>query len=161
MVKGSGPNCHNAFSHAVGEHRVDHARSWDEHAIPEHQLVVCRHECSQQQAVCERRDHADRVQVIGCDRLQCRGCGCEERSFAVAAAVSDCLVERAVEPLVRRRQHHDVSSRAKASRGSGEFPTVVLDMFEDVHVEDGVEAILARQGSDSSKRVPVPETPRG
>ena len=52
-------------------------------------------------------------------------------------------------------QYDEVPVGPQPFRRPADFAAVVLDMFEDVNVEDGVEAVLARQRSHSSKQCPA------
>jgi hypothetical protein len=57
--------------------------------------------------------------------------------------VADSRVERTEKALMGRRKNNEVTARAKV-RGRGiELGSVMLDMFQNIDVKDGVEEPLA------------------
>ena len=134
------PDAEDRLPRRVAEHRVDDPRDRDHEPVPEGDLRGVGIDVPEQQAIAERGEQPDRVEVAQPDQLQVGGGQRAEGLLGVASIVADRPVERREEPLVGRREGDDVPARPEPLGGAGDLGRVVLDVLQDVHVEQRVES---------------------
>ena len=94
---------------------------------------------AEHETVREVREQADAVEIKGPDERHFGRRGIEEHSTRVAPDMADGAIERAEQPVVRRREDDQVSAGAQAARALSKLAAVVFDVFEHIDIQDRVE----------------------
>ncbi len=135
------PNNQRRFVFLIVDDFIKNFREWDKVLMPKLNLSFRGHGGSQQDAICRRRQEAETVQIERA--LDPEGLRRQFRQTGkgVAAMMSDGGIERAEQPLMRRRQHDHSAAGSQAAGGNGQLGAIVFDMFQHVDIKDGVETI--------------------
>jgi len=71
--------------------------------------------------------------------MQARRSDVSQHDAVVAPKVANGGIEWRKQPLVRGRKHNDSAARAQKRRRIFHFFAIILDMFQDVDINDGVK----------------------
>jgi hypothetical protein len=62
--------------------------------------------------------------------------------------MSNGLVERTIEKVKRRREHHKVAPSYEMGGGQAQFIFIVFNMFQNINVKDRIRALLRNEIRD-------------
>ena len=93
----------------------------------------------QEEAVAQRGQQADRIEVNGAHQHQPLGRERPQRGLGVAPVLADGAVEGREKPGMSRSQHDEVAAGLEMRGGLLQLPPIILDVLKDIDVEQAVK----------------------
>ncbi len=134
---------------------VDMPRDRHQAPVPQSDLACGGHGALQQKAISERSQKTGSIEIPVEHKLQPGRVECLQRAPRVSTKVADGFIERGVEPRVGRGKNDQVAAGSEHSRRSFQLCAIVLQVFEDIHVQNGIEPFFRSYRLDRTVHRPA------
>ena len=127
------------------QYAVNYSGKRHAEAIPQGELPSGWQSLPEREGICERQEGAHGIEISQLLLDPSRRHEGPESPFVVAADMADAPIEFAEEPLVSRRQYHDVPTRPNPACRLVDLTPVVLNVLENVQVKHAIEGRPVRE----------------